>query len=397
MIRIPHPTGQSCRQKFREFRRESRYSAGMAASKSIHLIAGSDEFSIKEAAAKLAAKLAPPAAGDFGIETIDGTATNQDEALKVLARLNEALNTVGFFGATKLVWLKSTNLLADDRAVTAEAVKDALTELGETLKRGLPDGVTLLISAIGFDKRRSLAKTLEKLAAVQVFDAPEAGKRAGEEEISTLVQAALQKSGKRLSQAAYQAFREMVEAEPRTLTNELEKLFVYVGARPDISDADVRAICSVSRGAGDFELTNALGERNLPKAIRAVELMLESGEPGLRIVAQLAGQFRFMLLTKDLAQRKLLDADDGYNGGQTYFSGWNRLPEEAKAHFPRTKEGGAPNPWRLYRCALAARKFSIAELIRALELLLEAHRQLVSTQLDDRLIIEEVIAKIARK
>ena len=189
----------------------------------------------------------------------------------------------------------------------------------------------------------------------------------------------------------------MVEAEPRTLTNELEKLFVYVGARPDISDADVRAICSVSRGAGDFELTNALGERNLPKAIRAVELMLESGEPGLRIVAQLAGQFRFMLLTKDLAQRKLLDADDGYNGGQTYFSGWNRLPEEAKAHFPRTKEGGAPNPWRLYRCALAARKFSIAELIRALELLLEAHRQLVSTQLDDRLIIEEVIAKIARK
>ena len=238
---------------------------------------------------------------------------------------------------------------------------------------------------------------MEKLAAVQVFDAPEAGKRAGEEEISELVQAALHKAGKRLSQPAYQAFREMVEAEPRTLANELGKLCVYVGARADITDADVRAICSVSRGAGDFELTNALGERNLPKAIRAVELMLESGEPGLRIVAQLAGQFRFMLLTKDLAVRKLLVPVDEYGGGQSYLTGWNRLPEEAKAHFPRTKEGGAPNPWRLYMCALAARKFSIAELIRAMELLLDAHRQLVTTQLDDRLIVEEAVAKIARK
>ena len=369
----------------------------MTASKSIHLIAGSDEFTIKATAAKLAESLAPQAAGDFGVEVIEGTAGNQDEALKILARLNEALNTVGFFGATKLVWLKSTNLLADDRAVTAEAVKEALTELGEQLKRGLPAGVTLLISAIGFDKRRSLAKTLEKLATVQVFDAPEAGKRAGEEEISELVQTALHKVGKRLPPAAYQAFREMVEPEPRTLANELEKLFVYVGARADITDADVRTICSVSRGAGDFELTNALGDRNLPKAIRVVELMFDRGEPGIRIVVQLVGQFRFMLLTKDLAVRKLLIPVDEYGGGEKFFAGWNRLPEEAKAHFPRTKEGGAPNPWRLYRCALAARHFTIAELIRALELLLEANRQLVTTQLDDRLIIEEVVTKIARK
>jgi len=369
----------------------------MTAAKSIHLIAGSDEFTIKGTAAKLAESLAPKAAGDFGVEIIDGTAGNQDEALKILARLNEAVNTVGFFGATKLVWLKSTNLLADDRAVTAAAVKDALTELGEQIKRGLPAGVTLLISALGFDKRRSLAKTLEKLAAVQVFDAPEAGKRAGEEEISELVHAVLHKTGQRLQPAAYQAFREMVEAEPRTLTNELEKLCLYVGTRADITAADVRAICSASRGAGDFELTNALGDRNLPTAIRAVELMFDRGEPGLRIVLQLVGQFRLMLLTKDLAQRKQLDAVDGYGGGEKYFAGWGRLPDEAKAHFPCTKEGGGPNPWRLYRCALAARHFSSTELVRALELLLEANRQLVTTQLDDRLIIEEVVAKIARK
>ena len=57
-------------------------------SKSIYLLGGNDEFSIKEAAAKLAEKLAPKGAGEFGIEIIEGAAANQDEALKIFGRLH---------------------------------------------------------------------------------------------------------------------------------------------------------------------------------------------------------------------------------------------------------------------------------------------------------------------
>jgi DNA polymerase III subunit delta len=369
----------------------------MPSSKNIYLIGGSDEFSVKEASAKLAGKLAPKSAGEFGVETIDGAATNQDEALKVLGRLHEALQTVGFFGAEKLVWLKSTNLLADDRAVTAEAVKEALTELGETLKQGVPDGVTLLISAIGLDKRRSLYLTLKKIAEVQEFDAPEAGKRAGEEDIAEFIQTKMRAEGKRLSSDGYQAFRSLVEPDLREIANELEKLCLYAGKRTDISDADVRAICSASRQAVIWELADALGARQLPVAIRLVEQMLENGEAAIGIVMLLVGQFRLMLLAKDLAQRKLLVPTTGFDGAKSYVAGLQRLPEEETAHFPKTKEGAMPSPWRLYRCAVAARNFTMEELIRAMDLLLEANRQLVSTQLDDRLVLEEAIAKIARK
>ena len=104
-----------------------------------------------------------------------------------------------------------------------------------------------------------------------------------------------------------------------------------------------------------------------------------------------------MLLARDLMQRKLITVRDGQGGNFEFVKAFERLPEEATAHFPRTKEGALPNAWRLYRCALAAKNFSTAELIRAMDLLLEANRQLVSTQLDDRLVLEEAIAKIARK
>ena len=96
--------------------------------KSIYLIGGADEFTIKETAAKLAEKLAPKKAGEFGLEIIEGSFSNQDEALKVLSRVREALNIVGLFGGgDKLVWLKSTDLLADNPTTRTEAVKDALT------------------------------------------------------------------------------------------------------------------------------------------------------------------------------------------------------------------------------------------------------------------------------
>ena len=372
--------------------------ATLTKAKSIYLIGGADEFSIKETAAKLAEKLAPKKAGEFGLEIIDGSASNQDEALKVLARLREALNTVGLFGGgDKLVWLKNTDLLADSPTTRAEAVKESLAELADLLKGGLGDGVTLLISAIGTDRRKTLYKTLEKAGEVQFFEALEEGKGDSDEEIEAFIQSKSRADSKTMNPEAVQAFRELVAPNLREIANELEKLFVYVGKRSAVTKEDVRAICSASRQAVIWELTDALGARRTSQAIHALENLLDAGEQPIGVLMMLVAQFRLMLLAKDLMQRKLIAVRDGQGGNFEFVKAFERLPEQATAHFPRTKEGALPNAWRLYRCALAAKNFSTSELIRAMELLLEANHQLVSTQLDDRLVLEETIAKIALK
>jgi DNA polymerase-3 subunit delta len=366
--------------------------------KSIYLIGGADEFSIKETAAKLAEKLTPKKAGEFGLEVIDGSASNQDEALKVLSRLREALETVGLFGGgDKLVWLKNTDLLADSSTTRAEAVKEALSELADLLKGGLGDGVVLLISAIGCDRRKTLYKTLEKVGEIQFFEALEEGKGDADEEIEAFIQSKSRADGKTMNPEAVHAFRELVAPTLREIANELEKLFTYVGKRAAVTKEDIRAICSASRQAVIWELTDALGARRTSQAIRALENLLDAGEQPIGVLMMLVAQFRLMLLARDLMQRKLITARDGPGGNFEFVKAFERLPEQATAHFPRTKDGALPNAWRLYRCALAAKNFSTAELIRAMDLLLEANRQLVSTQLDDRLVLEEAIAKIALK
>ena len=372
--------------------------ATAAKTKSIYLIGGADEFSIKETAAKLADKLAPKKAGEFGLEIIEGSFSNQDEALKVLSRVREALNTVGLFGGgDKLVWLKNTDLLADSPTTRAEAVKEALGELADLLKGGLGDGVTLLISAMGCDRRKTLYKTLEKVGEVQFFEALEEGKGDSDEEIVAFIQSKSRADGKTMGADAVQAFRDLVAPSLREIANELEKLFTYVGNRNEVTKDDVHAICSASRQAVIWELTDALGARRTSQAIAALENLLDAGEQPIGVLMMLVAQFRLMLLARDLLQRKLISVRDGQGGNFEFVKAFERLPEQATAHFPRTKEGALPNAWRLYRCALAAKNFSTAELIRAMDLLLEANRQLVTTQLDDRLIIEEAIVKIARK
>ena len=146
-----------------------------------------------------------------------------------------------------------------------------------------------------------------------------------------------------------------------------------------------------------WELTDALGARQVVKAVAALENLLATGEQPIGVLMMLVAQFRLMLLTKDLMQRKLIGVRDGSGADFQFVKAFERLAESQVAHFPKTKEGGLPSPWRLYRCALAARNFSIEELVGAMDLLLEANRQLVSTQLDERLVLEEAIAKIARK
>src|SRR5205823_9045125 len=144
----------------------------------IHAVIGSDEAEVKRVAAELAQKLAPKEAGDFGLEMVDGAADNSDRAAARIRSAIEGLQTLPFFGSTKLVWLKNVNFLGDDQKARSAAVQSALEELSELLDRGIGSEITFLISATELDKRRGFYKTLTKRAEVQVFDRLDSG-RAG--------------------------------------------------------------------------------------------------------------------------------------------------------------------------------------------------------------------------
>jgi len=89
----------------------------------------------------------------------------------------------------------------------------------------------------------------------------------------------------------------------RIADSELRKLATYAGDRP-IGVEDVEALTADTRPASVFAITNAVDRREPAAAAEALRRALEEGQPGLRILASLAGRVSDLIVARDLAARK---------------------------------------------------------------------------------------------
>jgi DNA polymerase-3 subunit delta len=362
-----------------------------ASTANIYAVMGSDEAEVKRVAADLADKLKPVGAGDFGLEVIDGAA---DNAAQVAARIRltiEALRTLPFFGGEKLVWLKNANFLGDDQKARSVAVQSALEELSELIESDLGTENTFLISASDVDKRRSFYKTLAKLAELQVFDKLDSSRSGWEEEASEIVRSRAKKRKLAFDDNALELFVLLTGGDTRQIDNELEKIDVYLGNERRVGADLVRELVPLSRAGVIFDLSNALAERDLERALTLVRRLLDQGESaiGILLVAILP-TIRNLLLANDLMERHGLPPP---HAPFHFVSAINRLPPKATEHLPRKKDGSI-NAYVLGVAAQNAHRFKVEQLVAGMESCLKANLQLVTTQLEHELILTEVIVKL---
>jgi DNA polymerase-3 subunit delta len=364
--------------------------AGEAISE-IYAVVGSDEGAVKNAAKEMATRLAPPEAGDFGVEVIDGAADHADQATARIRSTIEALQTLPFFGGTKLVWLKSANFLGDTTTGKSASVQSALEDLQAVIESGIGPGVTFLVSATEVDKRRSFYKALTKKAELEVIDRLDASRSGWEEEASDLVRGRAKKRSLLFDDEALDLFVLLTGGDTRQIENELEKLDLYLADTRRICLEQVRELVPLSRAGVIFELGRALAARDLEGALELVRQLLDQGESAIGILlVAIVPTIRNLLLTKDLMQRHRMPRPSAPFG---FISSLNRLPASATEHLPRKKDGSI-NGFALGIAAMQAHRFEPKQLVRALEACLAANLQIVSTQLDHALVLNQVVVKL---
>ena len=361
-----------------------------AASAKIHAVVGSDEAEVKRVAAELATNLTPPDAGDFGLEVIDGAADNAEQAAGRIRSTIEALQTLPFFGSTKVVWLKNANFLGDDQKARSTAVQSALEELSELLNQ-FGSEITFLISATEVDKRRAFYKTLVKRSEVQVFDRLDSGRAGWEEEATEIVRRHAKKRKLQFDDDALDLFVLLTGGDTRQIQNELEKIDTYLGKDRAVHVDVVREIVPLSRAGIIFELSNALAMRDLELALKLVRRLLDQGENAIGILlVAIVPTVRNLLLAKDLMEQHRLPRP---HSPFQFISAINRLPAGATEHLPRKKDGSI-NAYALGIAAQHAQHFETNQLVDAMRACLTANVQLVTTQLDHELILTEVVVKL---
>jgi len=368
-----------------------------AAASQIYAVVGSDESEVKRVATGLAAELTPPDAGDFGLEVIDGAADNAEQAAARIRSTIEALQTLPFFGSTKVVWLKNANFLGDTPVGRTASVQSALEELSDLINTDLGSDVIFLISATEVDKRRSFYKSLIKRAEIQILERLDSSRSGWEEEATEIVRNHAQKQKLQFDDDALDLFVLLTGGDTRQIDNELEKIDVFLGdhvtatAVPRVDVDLVRELVPLSRAGVIFELGNALATRDLELALTLVRRLLDQGESAIGILlVAIVPTIRNLLLAKDLMERHRLARP---RAPFQFISAINRLPAEATEHLPRKRDGSI-NAYALGIAAQHAHRFETKHLIEAMQACLEANLQLVTSQLDHELILTEVVVKL---
>jgi len=362
-----------------------------AAAATLFLICGEDEFRVKAAARQRVDTLCPPAEQSLSLETIQGLVDNADGAATALKNCRGALRTPSFLGGRKVVWLQDANFFAD--AIKGDELKEARDAFAQELKKGIGAGFALVISTGKVDGRTAFAKVCKELAVVENFELPE---KSYQQEAPAREWAAecFRKAGLRISAHGVAEFVQRAGYDTRQIITEVEKLSIYLGARKDVQAEDIRLLVAPARESENWDLAETVGLRDLPKALSTLRQLLFQGENEVGLIMGLEGRWRELGILRgclDCGWLKLATS------GWKTDSYWHDSPDADAALSSLDKDPRKTHPFRTAKLAEQARKYSAAELQRALAETIAVHEQIVSGASSAATLMELLLIRLLRK
>ena len=131
---------------------------------------------------------------------------------------------------------------------------------------------------------------------------------------------------------------------------------------------DVTTICSRNKTARAFALGDALGDRDLPRLLKRLdeelwETKFDKDKSEIGLLYGLISKVRAMLLLKEMLREGWVKPSMDYNGFKAQLE---RVPAD-KMPTDRKFNPLAINPYVLYKALPQVKKYSSAELVRAME------------------------------
>lgn len=309
---------------------------------------------------------------------------------------------------------------------------DETAALQRAIEKGFPRNNHLLITTDIVDKRRSLYKTIKDRGVVIDCAVPKGDRRADkmaqEDVLLQKMTEILKPNNKQMDQSAYMALMDMTGFDLRTFCGSLEKLIDYVGERNTISVADVESVLKRTKKDPIYDLTNAIADRQIEKALFLLNSLLQSEFHPLQILAAITNQVRKLLLAKDFTkstrakgwsagisfnvfQQNIIPSVVAYDQSLLkLLEGWensnlNSADGDAVSEKVKKKKKGkidtdlllARNPKNAYPVFQLLKKsehYSTAELTAAIGYLNEIDTRLKTTSQNPKLALERLIFRI---
>ena len=245
----------------------------------VYVLFGEETYLHHEYLAILSQRLLEGAPRDFNYDVFQADSDGVVEALS-LAR------TLPMMAARRVVALQGIQQLRKADSRQLEQYAEA------------PSESTALICVSQDSEMKKMPRALQQNAVTIACN------RLNGKQLRDWVGRAASRREARMSKAAVEAFLQDQDNDLFLLSHELDKLCAYVGSDGDIEPADVHAVCYASRQQSIFALSDALGARQIPQALRVLEQLLQQGEAPLLVFSMIVRHLRLLWSVKALTQQR---------------------------------------------------------------------------------------------
>jgi len=298
-------------------------------------------------------------------------------------------------GEDRIKWLPRVIELCIGLGLSGKkaAVSDT-DHLESILRSGLPEGNVLLLTAEAVDRRKKLFKTVSELGKVLAFFV-EKGEARQKNAVMDSARAFLAKKGKEMTSGAWDVLGTKTGFQLRTSMAALEKLITYTGERKTIEVSDVEEVISRTREDKLFDLTSALEEKNLEKALGTLRSLKDQGIHHLVILAMLIREMRLLLHARWLRNEGALSGyqprmDYGRFQRQIYPTIKSWAGQGGEVHIELADQ----HPYVVFNILRNSENFSEKELRRHLEDLLAMDLAMKSTARDPDLMLDRFLLDV---
>ena len=300
-----------------------------------------------------------------------GGLTQIDLENTTLAAVLDDARSLSLFASDRVIWVASAELALPRRLTAAENEEtgtSAESELAAYLKAPTP-GTTLVFEASRYD---FAGDDRPKLERVEKFYAGAPAivefRHFTPESSRFLAQTLVRKFSLKLGGAELATLLETTAGDANRLESEIEKLSLFVGSGRAVTTADLAALVPHAAQTTIFNLVNALGRRDRPNALAALDILVRDGEYLPLALTFLSTQFRLALAVKE---QRIASA------------------QQAQSVFQRM----GVRMWRerAEQIVSTAGVFTAAHLAKAVALIYETDKKFREGYRDDRITMETLV------
>lgn len=255
----------------------------------LYVMFGEEEYLIDRAVRALTRLLIAPGCQDADSYTADWTSTAGDpEALLEMVR------TPPFLSTERMIIIRNSGLFAARSPDSADISKKYTALFSD-----IPDFCCLIFIEDKIDKRKKilLDAAAQNGMLIQVD-------RQGTDALCKWVGSALRKENIRITMEAINSLVDRTESSMRVLGSEIQKIILYCAGTglSEVSINEIELICIPDIRGSIFQMTDAIGARNIGRALTVLDTLIYMKEPVPKIRYMLARHLRQLICAKELGQ-----------------------------------------------------------------------------------------------